>query len=43
LFTSDFEGAPAAAEEAQGLILAGGCDWKVLDLVSLRACSRILR
>ena len=36
LFTSDFEGAQAASDEAQRLVLAGERDWKVLDLVALQ-------
>ena len=35
-FTSDFETAQAAAEEAQRLVLAGERNWKVLDLVALQ-------
>ena len=35
-FTSDFEAAQAAAEEAQRLVLAGERNWKVLDLVALQ-------
>ncbi len=35
-FTSDFDLARAAAEEAQGLVLAGERNWKVLDLVALQ-------
>jgi DNA-binding SARP family transcriptional activator/tetratricopeptide (TPR) repeat protein len=35
-FTSDFEMAQAAAEEAQRLVLAGERNWQVLDLVALQ-------
>ena len=35
-FTSDFEAAQAAADEAQRLVLAGERNWKVLDLVALQ-------
>ena len=35
-FASDFAAAQAAAEEAQGLVLAGERNWKVLDLVALQ-------
>jgi hypothetical protein len=36
LFTADFDGAQAASDEAQRLVLAGERDWKVLDLVALQ-------
>ena len=36
-FTSDFDLAQAASEEAQRLILAGERNWQVLDLVALQA------
>ena len=36
LFTSDFDVAQAASEEAQRLVLAGERNWKVLDLVALQ-------
>jgi DNA-binding SARP family transcriptional activator/tetratricopeptide (TPR) repeat protein len=36
-FTSDFDGAQAASEEAQRLVLAGERNWQVLDLVALQA------
>ena len=35
-FTSDFDAAQAASDEAQRLVLAGERDWKVLDLVALQ-------
>jgi tetratricopeptide (TPR) repeat protein len=35
-FAADFEGAQAAAEEAQQLVLAGERNWAVLDLVALQ-------
>ena len=35
-FTSDLVSARAAAEEAQGLVLAGERNWKVLDLIALQ-------
>ena len=35
-FTSDFELAQAAVDEAQRLVLAGERNWKVLDLVALQ-------
>jgi DNA-binding SARP family transcriptional activator len=35
-FTSNFELAQAASEEAQGLVLAGERNWMVLDLVALQ-------
>ena len=35
-FTSDFDAAQAASEEAQRLVLAGERNWKVLDLVALQ-------
>ena len=35
-FTSDFDGAQAASDEAQRLVLAGERNWKVLDLVALQ-------
>ncbi|MEO8692958.1 MAG: AAA family ATPase [Acidimicrobiales bacterium] len=35
-FTSDFELAQSAAEEAQRLVLAGERNWQVLDLVALQ-------
>ena len=35
-FTSDFDVAQAASEEAQRLVLAGERNWKVLDLVALQ-------
>lgn len=36
-FASDFATAQSIAAEAQRLVLAGGRDWKVLDLVALQA------
>jgi DNA-binding SARP family transcriptional activator/tetratricopeptide (TPR) repeat protein len=36
-FTSDFDVAQSASEEAQRLILAGERNWQVLDLVALQA------
>ncbi len=36
-FTSDFDGAQAASDEAQRLVLAGERNWQVLDLVALQA------
>ncbi len=36
-FTSDFDSAQAASEEAQRLVLAGERNWQVLDLVALQA------
>ena len=35
-FTSDFEMARLASEEAQSLVLAGERNWQVLDLVALQ-------
>lgn len=35
-FASDFDTAQSAADEAQKLVLAGGRDWKVLDLIALQ-------
>jgi DNA-binding SARP family transcriptional activator len=35
-FVADFDGAQAAAEEAQRLVLAGERNWAVLDLVALQ-------
>src|SRR5690349_21384480 len=35
-FTADFDAARDAADEAQRLVLAGVCNWQVLDLVTLR-------
>jgi len=35
-FTADFDAAQAAAAQAERLILAGTCNWQVLDLVTLQ-------